>query len=77
MELSGCWRKHCSCLALGLLGTDPEVRYSLKITLLCLDVWGSAAGLPAAAATESNVFRRKLLGQGFVLSVLLQIVLLE
>lgn len=34
MELSGCWRKHCSCLALGLVCTDPEVWCSLKITPL-------------------------------------------
>lgn len=39
--------------------------------------WGSAAGLPAAAATESNMLCGKVLSQGFVLSVLLQIVLLE
>lgn len=41
---------------------------------LCWAVWGIAVGLSAAAATKSNMLSGKVLGWGFVLLVLLQIV---
>ena len=41
---------------------------------LCWAVWGIAFGLSAAAATKSNMLFGKVLGWGFVLPALLQIV---
>lgn len=41
---------------------------------LCWAVWGIDVGLSAAAATKSNLLSGKVLGWGFVLPVLLQIV---